>query len=491
MNHLQDCRTETLYEAIDHVFRQYALAGFHISHLRVDPEFYPLLAPLADELNCHIDQIPAQAHVPQAERNNRTLKERIRCMYAAMPYNRLCKTLVKYMTFEAASKLNYFPVQGGIPGYSPRSIMGLPTIDYKKHLKATIGSYVQAHHTPKRSNTNELRTLDCIYLRPKYNQLTESHEFLHLATNKIITRAHFTEVPIPQAVIDRVHAIARSEKMPKGLKVQSQIDPDHDPAEVDYDNEEDEEDNTEDEEEEEEDEDDEEDDEDDEVEQNENPLDEDMDNDENIARITGTAPGQFAEVPDDNENEEPVIKQEPIERPLQRSPRLAELAVKKTSQINERIIQICNMQVESATGTNYDTIPNYHGPWADAMQELNIPPEQIIGEIPKQTTLMYFFRTRYDDEIDPSDLNKDTITHGVFGKPIYTGRLHNSKSYNPRDMLSPWYDTLSVTTNDKLYGDLCEPEGNIEEAIKFANDMKACISSEVAKASMEQCSRNK
>ena len=55
----------------------YSAAGFHISHLRVDPEFYPLLEPLADELDCQIDELPAQAHVPPAEQNNRTLKERI------------------------------------------------------------------------------------------------------------------------------------------------------------------------------------------------------------------------------------------------------------------------------------------------------------------------------------------------------------------------------------------------------------------------------
>ena len=77
--------------------------------------------------------------------------------------------LVKYMAFEAASKLNFFPVQGGIPDYSPRSILGLPTIDYKKHLKSTIGSYVQAHYSPNKSNTQELHSLDCIYLCPKYN----------------------------------------------------------------------------------------------------------------------------------------------------------------------------------------------------------------------------------------------------------------------------------------------------------------------------------
>ena len=300
-NYLPNRKKATIFEAIDHVFRLYSAAGFHISHLRVDPEFYPLLEPLADKLDCQINKLPAQAHVPPAERNNRTLQERIRCVYSAMPFDRLCAELVKHSTFDSASKLNYFPVQGGIIGYSPRGVLALPQIDYNQHLKIPIGTYCQVHHSPKRTNTNALRTLDCLYLRTKCNQLTPTHEFLHLATNKVITRAHFTPLPMPQTVIDRVHAIAASEGMPKGLKIQSQIQFDRDPAEVDLDQHQDddddndsaydpEEEQAEEDEEESEDEDDEAEDE----EQDENEV-LDEDNTEEVARITGEVPGQFAD----------------------------------------------------------------------------------------------------------------------------------------------------------------------------------------------------
>ena len=67
VNYVKTQKKETLYDAIDHVFCQYSMAGFHISHMKVDPEFYPLLELLADELNCCIDECPAQAHVPQAK----------------------------------------------------------------------------------------------------------------------------------------------------------------------------------------------------------------------------------------------------------------------------------------------------------------------------------------------------------------------------------------------------------------------------------------
>ena len=69
-HHLENREAKTIFSTIDKVFRQYTQAGFHIVHMRVDPEFYPLLEPLADELDCHIDKVPAQTHIPQAEWNN-------------------------------------------------------------------------------------------------------------------------------------------------------------------------------------------------------------------------------------------------------------------------------------------------------------------------------------------------------------------------------------------------------------------------------------
>ena len=111
--------------------------------------------------------------------------------------------------------------------------------------------------------------------------------------------------------------------MPQGLKVQSQIPTDRDPAEV-----EDEDIQEQDDEEEEEEEEEEPEDEADDADNNEEPDgDEEVDDPDEVIRITGEAPGHFTEQPEEEQEDEPeaiIIKQEP--QPLRRSARLAELA---------------------------------------------------------------------------------------------------------------------------------------------------------------------
>ena len=49
-------------------------------------------------------------HIPQAERNNYTIQERIRAAYHQLPFYHLPCILVKYLVVDATKRLNYFPV---------------------------------------------------------------------------------------------------------------------------------------------------------------------------------------------------------------------------------------------------------------------------------------------------------------------------------------------------------------------------------------------
>ena len=114
----------------------------------------------------------AQEHVPEAENNNRRIKERVRAAYHNLPYKHLCKTLVIMMVMEGAKKMNFFPANNGVSKYySPRMILLKKNIDYEKHCKYALGEYVQAHTEPNPSNTIKERTIDCIYLRYIDNDL--------------------------------------------------------------------------------------------------------------------------------------------------------------------------------------------------------------------------------------------------------------------------------------------------------------------------------
>jgi hypothetical protein len=162
-----------------------------------------------------------QEHVPEAEQNNRVIKERVRACYHRLPYRQMSKTMVKALVSEAAKKLNFFPARNGVSQfYSPRMILHQRGLDYSKHCLYSLGTYVQAHDEPFPTNTQAPRTLDCIYLRYS-DSLQGGHELLHLQTNMVIKRRQVTQVPITPAIIKQVETLAAAEGMPRGLKIEN------------------------------------------------------------------------------------------------------------------------------------------------------------------------------------------------------------------------------------------------------------------------------
>ena len=77
-----------------------------------------------------------------------------------------------------------------------------------------FGEYVETHE--KTDNTLKERTVTAICLRPSGNT-QGSFYYYSLVTGKRLHRRRCTAKPMPQTVIDRVHAIAKKQKSPKGL----------------------------------------------------------------------------------------------------------------------------------------------------------------------------------------------------------------------------------------------------------------------------------
>jgi len=127
--------------------------------------------------------------------------------------------------------LNAFPPKSGISKeYSPRIIMGKRPIDYNKHCKISFGSYVQASNENVPTNTMKPRTIGAIYLQPTDN-VQGGHQLLNLSTGRVITRAHVTEIPIPQDVVDRVEFLAQQDNVKPDLQFKTQrgeLIPDYD-----------------------------------------------------------------------------------------------------------------------------------------------------------------------------------------------------------------------------------------------------------------------
>jgi hypothetical protein len=156
---------EEYYRVLDMVLRLYNSAGFHIKTIHWDSKFHAKMEKVKDDLGVRMNFTNALDHVPEAERNNRTIKERVRAAYHRLPYKVLPRQLIWYLVTTQASKLNLFPAKAGIsPYYSPRTILGLPPLDYDKHCAVPLGAYVQANHETNQTNSNAARTLDALYL---------------------------------------------------------------------------------------------------------------------------------------------------------------------------------------------------------------------------------------------------------------------------------------------------------------------------------------
>jgi hypothetical protein len=214
----------SIYEnCIAELLALYKKGGFNITAIHCDNEFRKVMDPLSarEDPPIAMNYAAAQEHVPRAERNNRVIQERVRAAYHRFPFTHLPRVLVKYLVLESTKKLNFFPNKNGVSKYfSPRMIMHQENLDYERHCKYQIGEYVQAHDEPDHSNTNAPRSLDCIYLRPMDNA-QGGHELLHLQTNRVVKRRTLTKVPITPGIIKQVHALAKIDEMPEGLKIKN------------------------------------------------------------------------------------------------------------------------------------------------------------------------------------------------------------------------------------------------------------------------------
>jgi hypothetical protein len=208
-------------KSLDAIVRLYKYGQFQVTEIHCDNEFHKVMDPFSVKQDPHIrvNYAAAQEHVPKAERNNRTIQERVRATYHRLPYDHLPRILVKYLVMESTKKLNFFPNKNGVSKYfSPQMILHRENIDYERHCTYSLGEYVLAHE-PQPSNTNAPRALDwCIYLRP-LDSAQGGHELLHLQTHAVVKRRKLTKAVVTPSIIKMVHKRAEHDGMPKGLKI--------------------------------------------------------------------------------------------------------------------------------------------------------------------------------------------------------------------------------------------------------------------------------
>ena len=83
--------TESYVTSMNEVVNVYKKGGFHVKEIHADNEFKASMDPFAAKQQPPItmNYTSANEHVPRAERNNRTIKERVRATYHMLPYDQL------------------------------------------------------------------------------------------------------------------------------------------------------------------------------------------------------------------------------------------------------------------------------------------------------------------------------------------------------------------------------------------------------------------
>lgn len=207
--YLPDKKSSTLLAVVKATIAKYKECGFAVKEFRCDGE--EALSGIADELRMlgiMFNATSKSEHEPVVERAIQTLKATARSIVNALPY-RPCAVVVVYLVYYATSCVNMFPRKGGIGDLSPRQlVLGRP-IDMAVEGRLPFGAFVHMHEDAS-SNGMEARTVGAIALGPCGNT-QGGYRFLSLTSWRVVTRRAWTELPMPQEIIDLLNSKAKDE----------------------------------------------------------------------------------------------------------------------------------------------------------------------------------------------------------------------------------------------------------------------------------------
>lgn len=97
---LLDQKQLTLVDHVKRVQSIYLKRGFRVSTFLMDRQFdsMHIRGDLAD-LNITLNTVARGEHVPEIERHIRTLKERVRCVYATLPFDKIPSRMLAELVY--------------------------------------------------------------------------------------------------------------------------------------------------------------------------------------------------------------------------------------------------------------------------------------------------------------------------------------------------------------------------------------------------------
>jgi len=228
---LANQKMTTVLVAIKNINNLYRHRGFKLDVLLMDGEFESIRGELAG-IGITLNTVSRDEHVSDAERRIRTVKERSRCIFNTLPFKKIPAQMTVQMVYSANFWLNVFPPEDGISEMNPRELITGLKIDYEKHCQLEYGTYVQTHD--EHDNSMAPRTTGAIAMRPTGNA-QGGYWFYSLTAGRLLNRNHWTTLPMPADVIQRVHQLAKSTA--PGLRFTDRLNREHGDDDYEPDNE--------------------------------------------------------------------------------------------------------------------------------------------------------------------------------------------------------------------------------------------------------------
>jgi hypothetical protein len=183
-----------------------AARGIKIAVVRTDNEGAVMACESKlNEMGITVNPVGATGTVPIPERAIRTVKQHVRGIIATTIFTVWRGILLIGLVYFVVSVLNMVPSTTSTHRISPREQMTGRRVDARRDLRLAFGDYVQAS-PEKTDNTNAPRTVGGVYLYSKGNR-EGSVVLLNLSTGAIFTRQHFTPLPMPVEVIERLNIL--------------------------------------------------------------------------------------------------------------------------------------------------------------------------------------------------------------------------------------------------------------------------------------------
>jgi hypothetical protein len=139
--------------------------------VHADGEFAPLKTLIeAMPGGTMVNLASANNHVPEIERRIRVVNERCRATQHSLLFHTIPKLMKIHIVLNVSKLLNFFPTKGGVTDtLSPKTIMSVETLDYKKNMSLQLGQYCQVHEEDNPHNSQIARTKGAISLGPSGN----------------------------------------------------------------------------------------------------------------------------------------------------------------------------------------------------------------------------------------------------------------------------------------------------------------------------------